>query len=233
MRCKQARRELALWVGGDHDPRLYPLLESHLESCPECRAFAREMKNSLDPLRAVSSMARLVAGSPASSSGPESVSGSGSAGSSGSVVGSGVGWSLWPAVRSRLARRRVPFSDLLDTPVSWVPVSGLTVACLTLFVVIFNTSNIPQGHQLNSGFDAPMGQPTPVNYPFGRGGFSEGPLLELSGPRHFAPSNDVLPLLDPRFGVEYSVESLESGISPEIDEGGSKGVELPCEWRAR
>lgn len=167
MRCKQARRELALWVGGDHDPRLYPLLESHLESCPECRAFAREIKSSLDPLRAVSSVSPATVGSSSDNS---------------SSDGIGGGWSLWPSVQARLSRRRVQFNDLLDTPVGWVPVTGLTVACLTLFIVVFNTSHVTSQQQL-TGFDAPMLNQTPVSYPF-----DHSNLMNVGAPREsFGP----------------------------------------------
>jgi len=206
MRCKQARRELALWVGGDHDPRLYPLLESHLEGCPECRAFAREMKNSLDPLHAVAS------GSPAAT---RSESGS-----------SGSGWSLWPAVQARLSRRRVQFSDLLDTPVGWVPVTGLTVACLTLFVVVFNTSHISQRPQLTGGFDAPMLHQTSVNYPFDHSRLLDhsqqtGPI----GPQEYI-SPDFAPVLVPQHG-SY-LQPARFGIF-ETDE--EEPITLPYEAR--
>lgn len=151
MRCKQTRREIALWVGGDHDPRLHPLVESHLADCPECRAFAREMKHALQPLRTVA----------ARSSAPHS---SDVALSAGTRSSGGMGWSLWPSVHARLARRRVQFNDLLDAPVGWVPVTGLTVACLALFTVVFVTSPISPRNQYASSFDAHLGDQTQVNF---------------------------------------------------------------------
>lgn len=148
MRCRQARRELALWVGGDHDPRLYPLLETHLASCPECRAFARKTKTALDPLKAVAS--------------------GGGSDSHDHDSSGGTGWSLWPSVRARLSRRKVQFNDLLDTPVGWIPVTGLSVACMALFVVVFSTARFtPSQQQFATGFDAPMLQ-TPVSYQLDR-----------------------------------------------------------------
>lgn len=145
MRCPQARRELALSIGGDHDPRLYSLLESHLAVCPECRAFSREMKGALDPLRSVASVPLSSLETSFSASGKDPLMG---------------GWSLWPALRSRLSVRRVRFNDLLDTPVGWRPVAALTFACLAFFVVVFNTGHMPHQQQTVSGFDA-----TPVLHP--------------------------------------------------------------------
>jgi len=190
MRCKQARRELALWVGGDHDPRLEALLESHLAECPDCRAFSREIKGVLQPFREVASreFSAHIDESPS------------------------VGWSLWPRVRAQLLRRRVHFNDLLDAPVGWIPVSGLTVACLAIFAFVFSTSPVVPRHPSGTAFDGAISG-LPVSHQFAGEGFRSEPVGGES--RVFFDSGST-------FNQFRSDSPFTSPVNPGIFEGQSR-----------
>jgi hypothetical protein len=52
MRCKQAKRQIALSVGKDLVLSAESELQRHITSCPDCRAHARQMRDSLAVLQA-------------------------------------------------------------------------------------------------------------------------------------------------------------------------------------
>jgi hypothetical protein len=79
MKCKQAKTQIALWVGNDLEEAAQQKLRGHLTECPECREHSRQLKVSLRALESVERMDALV---PAS---------------------------VWPNLSVRLAGRRVDF----------------------------------------------------------------------------------------------------------------------------
>lgn len=135
LNCKQTRQELALWVGNDHDPLLQPFVGEHLDHCPECRAFAREIRSGTDVLRdpCVVRGGSLWGGEQGNRA-PESV---------------------WPQLRTRLSGQRAVrrASQYAPAKVGWFPVAGLTVACMALIAVSVSTLRSSMG---DPGFDAPL-----------------------------------------------------------------------------
>lgn len=51
MNCKEAKRQIALWVGDDLDTVASLLLERHLSVCSPCRHYARQLKNDFRQLQ--------------------------------------------------------------------------------------------------------------------------------------------------------------------------------------
>ena len=51
MRCKKARKRIALFVGGDATYKEAESVKEHVITCPECAAEAEAMQKSLDTLR--------------------------------------------------------------------------------------------------------------------------------------------------------------------------------------
>ncbi|MFO1023155.1 MAG: hypothetical protein U0903_21060 [Planctomycetales bacterium] len=133
MNCKQAQRELALWVGGDHDPLLQEMLNDHVRNCPDCRAFAREIQTGAQVLR--------QAAVRASNDAPVAE----------------AGWSLWPRVQAKLAKSGPRQSPYAPATVGWFPVAGLTAACVALIAVSFSSV---QSYRSDPAFEFPLGHTT-------------------------------------------------------------------------
>lgn len=53
MNCKQAKAEIALWVGGDLDETCARQVRRHVMQCPCCREHWQRLQTGLQPLQAV------------------------------------------------------------------------------------------------------------------------------------------------------------------------------------
>lgn len=51
MNCKNVRTQIALSVGGDLDDAQWQSVREHVEACPKCRRFCRELQSSMRLLR--------------------------------------------------------------------------------------------------------------------------------------------------------------------------------------
>ena len=113
MNCKQAQRDIALWVGQDlDDPRERDDVKRHVASCPDCRTYYRRMKGALKTLGRADAPETYV-----------------SAGS------------LWPELASRINDResagpRGRFNG-------WMPFVAMTAACFILMLVVNEHPNSP------------------------------------------------------------------------------------------
>lgn len=106
MNCKQARHEIALWVGQDlDDPQQGEVLRKHLAQCPDCRSYHAEMQASLQLLEQADRPATYL------------------------TVGS-----LWPELAPRL--QRGPVAEPAASFRNWIPFAAMTAACLILMLVL-------------------------------------------------------------------------------------------------
>lgn len=111
MNCKQAQRDIALWVGQDlDDPRDRDNVKRHVTSCPDCREHYRRMKGALKVLdRAETPQTYVATGS------------------------------LWPDLATRINGResQVPRGRFNG----WMPFVAMTAACFILMLVVNEQPN--------------------------------------------------------------------------------------------
>lgn len=106
MNCKQAQRDIALFVGHDlDDPRHRDDLKRHVATCPDCREHYRQMKGTM----------RLLGQADT----PETFCAAGS---------------LWPDLATRIKQRAAsPPGDRFN---GWAPFVAMTAACFILMLVV-------------------------------------------------------------------------------------------------
>lgn len=131
MNCRQAKSELALWVGGDLTESSALELERHVAVCPSCRTLREGLSTSHTALQAV---AAAPAVSPArdesmrrEANRPRPASDS----------------SIWPAVSARISRSEQSRSQRFN---GWVPAMAVSAACVAiLFVAVQNATQSTRG----------------------------------------------------------------------------------------
>ncbi len=170
MNCRQAKQNLALWVGDDLEPSAIVALERHISVCPGCREAWVQLRQSQE---ALATAAKCL---PATSLRAES--------SLPGVEQPAVD-SLWPAISRRLP---MPASSMQRPRFNgWVPGLAVAVACVAVMIVAVRNvtqSNVPMQAHPSSPFSVmPVG----------------GPASFHEGDSSFPAAIDRSPLHTPRF----------------------------------
>lgn len=145
MNCRQAKSELALWVGGDLNETSMLELERHVAVCPSCRALREGLSASHTALQAVAAAPTVGAARDESTrreaNRPRPASDS----------------SIWPAVSARIARSEQSRSQRFN---GWVPAMAVSAACVAiLFVAVQNATQSTRGFRQQ---DDSWQQPIPL-----------------------------------------------------------------------
>ena len=113
MNCKQAQRDIALWVGQDLDDHCErDEVRRHVSSCPDCREHYRRMKSALKVLDRAEA--------------PETYVATGS---------------LWPELAARMNDRQPQTPSGRFN--GWMPFVAMTAACLLLMFVVNEQTHSP------------------------------------------------------------------------------------------
>lgn len=106
MNCRQARTELALWVGGDLDERATGELERHVCACPQCRELRERLAEACGSLRDAGRMEAFPVDRP----------------------------TTWPRLARRIeAYERRPFAPRFN---GWVPAVAVASICLAIVAIV-------------------------------------------------------------------------------------------------
>lgn len=189
MKCKQAKSELALRIGGDLPEAPSLELERHVAVCPSCRTVREGLKSSHSALQEVAAAPPRPAG-PARASSPSD--------------------SLWPAVSARLSRRETPRTRQFN---GWLPALAVTAASIAvIFVAGQNAAQYARSSasQHPDSWQAPV-QVMPAFYP-------DDERPGMFSRERIPFDRSTLPEVDGRNGPRKSL-SLElrpfEGIGPE------------------
>lgn len=130
MNCRQAKSELALWVGGDLTESSALELERHVAVCPSCRTVREGLSASHTALQTVAARTAGPAQEECTrreANRPRPTSDS----------------SIWPAVSARISRSEQSRSQRFN---GWVPAMAVSAACVAiLFVAVQNATQSTRG----------------------------------------------------------------------------------------
>lgn len=133
MNCRQAKSELALWVGGDLTESSALELERHVAVCPSCRTLREGLSASHTALQAAAAAPVLRPAHEESTTARREANRPRPASDS----------SIWPAVSARITRSEQSRSQRFN---GWVPAMAVSAACVAiLFVAAQNATQSTRG----------------------------------------------------------------------------------------